>query len=305
MTFQPGSRIAIIGNPASGRGRGQASLAAVEQGLRARGFQPELLPTRSAGHAVELAREAALRAPALVVAVGGDGTLRDVSEGLLAARQTAPTHLPVPLALVPSGTGNDFARTLGIPRVPDAALNTALEGATRELDAWLWNGTPFLNVAGLGLDAAVGKEVNESHHKLRGTLAYVAALFTVLRHYQPFELSLQWEGGEWSGRAWLAAFGNGKCYGGGMQIAPAAVPDDGLLDLVVVEDVPKLELIRQLPGLFSGKHVRHPRVRTFRVARVSVSAPPQPVTLDGELIASPPAEIVLSPYRLPVRVPKR
>jgi diacylglycerol kinase (ATP) len=292
----PEQRVAVIANPASGRGAGAVRLRSALEILRARGIHPRALPTERPGHAIELARTAAAEGADLVIALGGDGTVRDVVEGL--------GDGDLALGIVPGGTGNDLARSLGIPRELEPALRTAVEGGERRLDVWLWSDTPFLNVVGLGLDAAVARAVNERFRRLKGTAAYVAALAATLPGFRPFALSLQWPEGEWSGRAWLAAFANARCYGGGMQIAPAAVPDDGLLDVIVVEDVSKLELLRQFPGIFSGRHVKHPRVRSFRVSRVEVEAEEQAVTVDGELIARAPASVIRAGYSLRVRVPR-
>jgi diacylglycerol kinase (ATP) len=209
----------------------------------------------------------------------------------------------LPIGLIPAGTGNDLARTLGLPRNPTQALQIALHGAERRLDLWRWNQSLFVNVAGVGLDAAVAGEVNSRSNRLHGAPAYVAALARVLPRFQPPALTLEWPEGRWQGAAWLTAFGNGQCYGGGMKIAPAAVPDDGLLDVVVIEDVSRGELLRQFPLLFSGGHVKHPRVRVFRASHVKIDGAAQAATIDGELIGTVPATIIRAEWTLRLRVP--
>ena len=288
-------RLYLLGNPASGRGAGARAIESARALLAKQGLTPTVLPTRHAGHAVELAREAAVAEADLLLVLGGDGTVRDAVEGMGGAE--------VPVGILPGGTGNDLARTLGLPCDLPAALEIALGGRERLLDVWHWNETPFVNIAGVGLDAAVAGMVNRKFRRLRGTLAYLAAFCMTMPRFRPLKLELTWDGGGWSGRAWLAAFANARCYGGGMQIAPDAVPDDGLLDIVVIEDVPRLELLRQFPGLFKGTHVRHPRVRTFRVAGARAGAEPQDATIDGELIGSPPATLRRAANGFRVRVP--
>jgi diacylglycerol kinase (ATP) len=288
-------RVVLLGNPASARGAGAARLAAVEAALRSRGVELVVLRTERPAHAVELARSAAEGRAALLVVSGGDGTVRDAVEGLLGSA--------VPLGIVPGGTGNDLVRTLGIPADLDRAVTIALSERERTLDVWSWGGVPFLNVAGLGLDAAVATEVNERLRGLRGTLAYVVALMRVLPRFAPVPLALRWPEGEWSGSAWLAAFGNGQCYGGGMKITPAAVPDDGLLDVTVITGISRAELLRQFPKIFSGSHVQHPAVLTFMASRFEVDAPPQRATIDGELIGTVPALVEKVPAAIRVRVP--
>lgn len=291
----------LLGNPVSGRGRGALALAKTEALLQARGLAVTVLRTAGPADAIRLARQAAEEGAELLLVSGGDGTIRDAVEGLLSV-PGAPSTTTV--GILPSGTGNDLARTLGIPRDLARAVTIALDGIDRELDVWRWNDTPFLNIAGVGLDAAIAGAVNRKFRTLRGPLAYLAGVLHTLPRFHPFPLTLRFPKEEWSGLVWLAAFANAKCYGGGMQIAPAANPDDGLLDVVVVEETSRAELLRQLPGLFSGQHVSHPKVRIVRAEAVEVIAPRQEVTLDGELIGSTPGLIRRDPARLRVRVPR-
>jgi YegS/Rv2252/BmrU family lipid kinase len=258
----------------------------------------EIRPTERPRHAADLAREAAEGGAGLVLVCGGDGTVRDAAEGLA----QVPAERRPPLALLPAGTGNDFSRTLGVPSDLKEALRTAFSGRTLQIDHWSWNDTGFVNVAGVGLDAAVAAEVNRRYRSMRGAIPYVLGLLAVLPRFKPVDLRLRWPEGEWAGRAWLAAVGSGRFYGGGMMIAPGAAPDDGLLEVVVVEDVSRLELLFQFPGIFRGAHVRHPRVRTFTVSELEVDAAPQDVTLDGELEGRTPAR-VRRRGTIPIRVP--
>lgn len=293
----PPRDLALIYNPASGRGRGARFADELVQQLAGRGLQVRRLPTRAPGQAVELARQVAREGADLLLALGGDGTLRDVAEGLAGAS--------LPVGLLPSGTGNDLARALGIPLELPAALEVALGGTPRALDVWRWNETPFVNIAGVGVDAAVGAAVNRRFRHLGGTLAYVAAFLTTFPTYQPFEVRLRSPQEEWSGKVWLAAFANGLCYGGGMKIAPTAVPDDGLLEVVVIEAIPRLELLTQFPRIFSGTHLRNPRVRLLRVTEIEVEAAPQQATIDGEIIGTTPARITRAEGCLTILVPRK
>lgn len=296
-------RIMVIANPVAGRGRGARALEWLRNLLTARGLSAQVLTTERSGHAGELAQRAAAAQAELLLVLGGDGTLRDVAEGLAAAGRLSS----ISVALLPSGTGNDLARALGIPSALPDALNAALSGHDYPLDLWMWDDRLFLNVAGVGLDAAVAGKVNREFRHLRGTAAYLAGFLSTFPTYQPFSLSLQWsESGssaEWRGNAWLAAFGNGTCYGGGMHITPAALANDGLLDVVVVEDISRGELLRQFPGIFAGTHVRHPRVRSFRVSEVRVETTGHEATLDGELLGRTPAVITRLTERLRLRLP--
>lgn len=292
-----GLRVALLANPVAGRGRGAAVLREALRELEHREIPFQAWTTATGRDAVRLARE--LPPVDLLFLVGGDGTLRDAVDGLI--QRSAP---PPPVALLPAGTGNDLARHLGLPGQLKELIHVGIHGAERSLDVWRWNDVPFVNVAGIGLDAAVARAVNRSRGRLRGMAAYLAALATVLPRAQPFPLRIEWPGGLWHGRVWLAAFANATHYGGGLPIAPNALPDDGCLDVVVVESVPRLELLRQLPRLMRGAHLSHPRVKRFRVEEVGLDAPPQDATLDGELLAGAPARICRAAFRLRVRVPE-
>lgn len=289
-------RIALIVNPRSGRGRGEALCRRVQAELLRRGLPVQVLATEAPSHAVELARCAAPGVD-LVLVLGGDGTVRDVADGLEQGQFSGA------VGILCGGTGNDLARALQIPSELEASLDLALTGTERSVDLWRWNRSLFVNVAGLGLDAAVASLVNRRYRSMRGSLPYILALLTLLPRYKPQEIRITCSGGEWGGQAWLAAFGNGRFYGGGMEIAPTAVPDDGLLDAVVIGAVPKVELLRQLPGLFRGAHAGHPAVTFLRSDAFQVEAADQEVTIDGELIDRAPGVIRRVERALRVRVP--
>jgi YegS/Rv2252/BmrU family lipid kinase len=294
---EPPRHAVLIANPVSGGGSGRTVAEQAMAALGRRHVAVDLRYTQSAGDAERLAREAVADGADLLLALGGDGTIRDVAVGL--------GDSGVPLALLPAGTGNDHIPTHRLPSDLEEALVIALQGRDLPRDLWLWNERPFLNVAGFGIDAATAAVVNTKLFALRGALAYLVGLVITLPSYQPLPITLRWEccgnASEWNGRAWLCAFANGKFYGGGMRIAPEAEPDDGLLDIVIVEDVAKGELLQQLPGLFSGRHVMHPRVKVFRAERLQVEAPQHVVSLDGELYEGPPAVITRAPYSVNVR----
>ncbi len=270
-------------------------MTAVSESCSTYGVKCTCMQSLAPGHSEDLARTACSMGSDLVIAVGGDGTVRDVMAGLQGSR--------VPLGLVPAGTGNDLARTLGIPVDVERAVGIALSGRSRRLDVWLWNGVPFVNVAGVGMDAAVARVVNERFKFLTGAAAYVAGFLTVFPRYKAMRVKLNWENGAWDGSAWLVAVANGQYYGGGMKVAPAAVPDDGYLSVIVVEGIPRGQLLCQFPRLFTGTHVRHPGVRCIQVRELSISGDAHIATIDGELLASTPATIRMSAHGCVFRTP--
>jgi YegS/Rv2252/BmrU family lipid kinase len=264
-------------------------------------WELEVAETAGPGHAAELAREAAGRGLDAVLAIGGDGTANEVACGLLGT-DTA-------LGLVPMGSGNGLARSLGIPLRPEAALSV-LEGAVvRRMDVGTVNGRPFLNVAGAGFDAAVGMAFHEHTRRggRRGIFTYVRMGIRSMFGYRAGVWDLDADGQRFQGRALLVTFANGRQYGAEAVIAPGSRLDDGLLDVVVLEDAPLLVLLLHAPRLFLGGLPRFRGYRRFPAAQaVLVSEQPSLFHRDGE--PEEPAarlEVGLLPRALSVLVPRR
>jgi diacylglycerol kinase (ATP) len=287
-------RITVIVNPAAGRG----GVRSVDR-LLPRLDTPRLLVTTAPGDAERFAREVASEG-GIVVAAGGDGTVGEVAAGL--SGSTAA------LAVYPVGTGNDFARTIGIGTSLEAAAKTICEGRRRTIDMIRWRCGDReglgVNVAGCGFDALVAERINKGFRVLRGTPAYIAAVAVTLGSYRPATMRLTVDGETTETTVMLCAVANACSYGGGMRVAPTAELDDALLDVVVVEGVSKVDFIRAFPSVFSGAHLSHPRVRHLRGLAVSIVAdPPLPVLSDGELVGCTPATFEVLPGVLHVMVP--
>ena len=177
---------------------------------------------------------------ALVVAWGGDGTMNEVARVLAFG--------PVPLALVPAGSGNGLARDLGVPHDPAAALAAATAGRPWRIDAGEVNGGLFFNVAGLGLDARIAHAFAANRGR-RGLLRYLQIGVRELARYQPRDYEIFWDGGHRAAPALFVALANSRQYGGHGCIAPAAVLDDGRFDLVIVDDLPLWRVLRAIAGV--------------------------------------------------------
>lgn len=291
-------KVRAILNPRAGL-RARGALESVSRSVPSR-RELEVRVTEHAGHARELAAEAARTGFDLVLAVGGDGTANETAWGLLGSETV--------FGLVPVGSGNGLARGLGIPLRPAAAL-AALEAAVeRRMDVLRANGRPVLNVAGAGFDAEVGAEFHA--HGLRGgrrgVLPYV--FFGARRLLTRPARSWSLAAGEFrfEGRAQVVAFANGRQYGGAAVIAPGSRLDDGLMDVVVIEDAPRLVLLLNAVRLFVGGLEGFRRYRRRPVAAAVLEGPaPFDFHRDGEPEARVARlEVTLDPRALRVLVPR-
>jgi YegS/Rv2252/BmrU family lipid kinase len=298
--------VCLIVNPSAGGGKAARVLPGVLQALEEHGLNVRCELTRDLGHARELARDAAL-ASETVVCLSGDGLIGAVADAL---RET-PGAL---IGVLPGGRGNDLARVLGIPADPVLACATIANGIARPMDLGLvCETTPdgperaFVGIASVGFDSEANAIANKAPTWLGGLVYAYGALRTLL-FWRParFEIELTHPGashvgGQTSGlqreRHSFAGYTVGACnsktYGGGMRAAPDALLDDGLLDVVVLENVGKLRfLTRILPKVFSGAHVREPSVRSFRAREVAISAD-RPFTMyaDGDPIGELPVRV--------------
>jgi YegS/Rv2252/BmrU family lipid kinase len=251
-------KVRAIVNPRAGTGS-RPTLPALRQSRR--DWEVEIALTDGPGHARDLARDAAREGAGVVLAVGGDGTANEVAEGLLGSETV--------LGLVPVGSGNGLARALRIPLAPARALACLERAESRPIDVGLVDGRPFLNVAGAGLDAEIGAAFHA--HGLdggrRGVLGYVREGARLVLSRQPVRFRLEADGltREWT--ALLVTFANGPQYGGGAVVAPRARLDDGLLEVVAIEDASLPEILANAPRLFLGGVERFRRYR-----RVAVTA---------------------------------
>lgn len=231
----------------------------------ARHLDVEVCVTEGPGHARELARAAARRGDETVLAVGGDGTANEAAWGLLGS-ETA-------LGLVPVGSGNGLARAVGIPLRAGRALGALAGSVRRRIDVGFANGRPFLNLAGAGFDAAVGADFHARGRNggRRGILSYVRLSLARALVHRPEEWRLTTDAEGFEGRAWVVAFVNGRQYGAGAVIAPQARLDDGRLDVVVFEAVPRLAVLANAPRLFLGGIGGFRGYRHFAASRAVLS----------------------------------
>lgn len=285
-------RTLVIANPRSGRSRGLGAAEKAARVMSGGGWDVTVRATGSPGDGARLAQEAARQGYDAVFACGGDGTLSQVVAGLL--------DTGIPAGLIPAGTGNDFARTVGLSRDPAEAARQALGGHAQAVDLLEANGGAAwsLNVMGVGFDAAVAARMNRRLRLTGGAFAYITAVVQELTFHCATEVMLAVDGEVWQGLALLVAIANAQSYGGGMRIAPLASIDDALLDVVLVEAIGRLEFARSFPRVFRGAHLTHPAVRTWQGREVSLTTPqPCPVLIDGDLAGETPLTVRVSPRR--------
>jgi YegS/Rv2252/BmrU family lipid kinase len=292
----PVRRLALIVNPVAGGGRPARALPQVQAELRARGVEQRFEYTKSLGHARELALEAASGGE-VAVAFGGDGLIGAVAGAL--------KHTGGVVGILPGGRGNDLCRVLGIPLKAAAACGVLVSGVERELDLGEAGGRTFAGIASCGFDSVVNRIANDTT-VVRGSAVYGLALLRALPSWRAagFEVSL--DGGQvrrFTGYSVAAA--NSRQFGGGMRLAPGASLTDGLLDVVIIEDMPRLRYLRLAPTVFSGRHVRYREVSVVRGREVRISAT-EPFTLyaDGEAIAELPVTVRVLPGAVRVLVPQ-
>lgn len=271
--------ITLVINPAAGRGR-VAHLAPQisETARRLAGEQPlEVVLTQAPGHAIEITQKAVPHSR--VVAVGGDGTVHEVIRGLAGSDKI--------LGVVPIGSGNDFARMVGLKGMGlEAALQLAFQGQPGTVDLGYVDDHPFGASLGFGFDAAVARKALSAPTFLTGMPRYLYSIFAVLKELSLPILRLE-SGGQvlYEGKALLGALMNSSTYGGGIPIAPGAVHTDGMLAGVVAGEFSKLGVLGILPKLLQGKHVLDPRIRQFSGKEFRVSFDrPVAAHVDGELL---------------------
>jgi YegS/Rv2252/BmrU family lipid kinase len=288
-------------NPASANGSTGKRWPELERRAAALGLTGPTLMSERPGHLTELASQAVADGATQLVVVGGDGTVHEVVNGVAGADS-------VELAILPRGTGRDFARSLGLPKRFDDAVKVALSGRVRSVDAGratfergeAW----FANFAGAGISGAIARDANASSKALGGRLSFMISTVRVFARWKSAAVEAEVDGERRSGPMFEIVAMNGPYAAGGMQLAPDATADDGWLDCVFFGDVTKLDFLTTFPKIYRGRHLAHPKIELLRGRAVTIeSDPPLPVVLDGEQPGMTPARFEIVPGALRVRAP--
>ena len=275
---------------------GRESLALATERLEACGIEPV---HRDCGTREELSE--IIRADGgdvdLVAVGGGDGTMNAAADGLIATG--------LPLGILPTGTANDLARTLGIAPDLDAACKVIAGGHTRTIDLGLVNGYPFFNVASLGLAAELARELTREVKRRWGKFGYALAAARVLARARPFRAVIESEEGSVRVRTLQIAVGNGRFYGGGNMVEKTAAIDDQHLDLYSLEFRRAWKLALMARSFRYGEHGAWDEVRAIRAKEFDVQTrSPKPINADGEIVTQTPAHFTIRPNAVRVFVPE-
>jgi diacylglycerol kinase (ATP) len=292
--------VVVVANPSAGRGKGAKLIPRVDALLRSLGVSHSLHICEGPADPERLSRAAALDGAEIVAALGGDGQVGACANGVLGTGTA--------LAVIPSGTGNDFARHIGLDRKdPLSAVRLLSKPAYKQIDVVKVTTAErerhYVNVGGAGFDSDVNEHANKVR-RLQGTPKYIYSTFVTLARFTPGKFVVTVDGDEHPFQGMMLAVGNGTSYGGGMRVTPDARSDDGLLDVCVIQELPKWQFVKTFPKVFSGKHVDHPAVTMLRGKEIGISAErPFQVYADGEPVGHLPATFSVVPAALRVVVP--
>ena len=320
MSGPTNAPIYAIVNPASGGGRTGRDWPEIQKKLET--ALGEITPLFTDGPATpnhlpaaNLAREAADRGAALIIAVGGDGTINETINGLF--HDTTDGQAPAPLGILNTGTGGDFRKTFDLPADLDACIDRLANGDSRTIDIGRLtfnadNNQPlarhFNNIASFGMSGAVDRAVNNARiSKLfGGSFTYLWATLSTALRYRPQPVRIRTESGlDEVINVGIAAVANGRFFGGGMMMAPEANPQDGAFDLVIMRDTSVGDLFKDSGALYDGTHVENEKVivtRTTWVEAEPINTKPVLLDIDGEAPGKLPARFDILPGALTLRV---
>jgi YegS/Rv2252/BmrU family lipid kinase len=286
----------IILNPLAGPAEQIVEVQRARALWEAHGWTVEWCATQYAGHAIELARQAAAAGCDLVVAAGGDGTVNEVVNGIAGTSAA--------LAVLPVGTGNVWVREMKLPLRPEAAAAALLDGATYTLDLGQANDRYFLLMAGIGFDASVVRRTPPALKRRLGIMAYLIQGFTIARNIRGTRVRIELDGRPITGRILMILISNSRLYGGFVQITHHASLTDGLLDVAVIKGQDARSAPLHLLSIFLRQHQLDPDLLYYRAREVRVSGPvPLDVQVDGDTIGRTPMSFRVVPGALQVWLP--
>jgi len=292
------SRFYFIVNPVAGSGRSKEWFEQAAKELERRGVDFSYDYTEGRDHGAQLAKAAAERGEQAVISVGGDGTAREIAGSLL--------HTGVPMGIFPFGTGNDFGSALGLKVDPIGAMEDLLNAQPASIDAAAANDTIFINAAGTGFDVDVIRNTEKYKRRFNGMLPYMLGIMKSLIHLKWDHFVITADGETFEEDAILIDACNGTRLAGGIKVAPSAELNDGLLDVCIVRKLSRLGVLRVLPSVVKGKHLKSPHVRYLKAKELRLeSTRENTLNLDGELGSSTPVTFKILPGALTLLLPPK
>ena len=290
----------FIVNPVAGKGKTLGLIPEIELYCESNNYEYEIIITKYPGHATEIAKVNSTDQTMRIYSVGGDGTLNEVLNGMAGSCCS--------LAVIPSGSGNDFIKSIVGENPPKNIIKSTIEGVERLIDYARVNDKYFINIASVGFDAEVAYQ--SSHFKklplITGKMAYILAIFSSIIACRNHPMEIKVDDRVISGKTLLAAVGNGNYYGGGMLALPDARVDDGLYDICHVDAQKRLRILMLFPKFMKGQHASIKGVHFYRGKKVEITvSKPIPMNLDGEIILERKASFEIFPKSLRFIVPAK
>ena len=292
------SRYYFIVNAVAGSGRSGDWFERAAAEMANRGMNFAFDYTDGVDHAARLAAAAVERGEQAIVSVGGDGTAREVASSLV--------NTGVPMGVFPFGTGNDFASALGLKVDPIGALEDLLRATPVPIDAAMANDRVYINAAGTGFDVDVIHNTEKFKRRFNGMLPYMLGILKSLMHLKPFRITVTVDGEAFEEEALLFDACNGPRFAGGINVAPIAALNDGLLDVCILKKLGIIGFLMLLPSFVKGKHLGSPHIRYFKAKEIRLeSSRESTLNLDGELGSSTPVTFKILPGALTMLLPPK
>jgi len=283
----------FIVNPIAGGGKAYSLMPGLIAFMKKSGKDFDIYETQGPQDAIEAARNAAKDGYDIVVAVGGDGTLNEVLNGIVGTEAI--------LAVVPGGKGNDFATAVKMPSAIEPVCQVLLDANIKLIDLGKVMDRYFINSVGIGFDAAVAERVNRGVKPFKGVSAYIYAVLEMLISYKTIEMEIDLGDGLFTCKPTLVAVGIGQAYGGGMKILPDAIQDDGLFDVCILDEMKKPLMLYHFPKVFKGKLKHLKESKMFRTREVKIKMSDlRPMHLEGEILRGDYMHFTIEEKAVPV-----
>lgn len=254
-------KILFIVNPVAGKGRALKAIPIIKELMNKESLSYKIVETTRPKEAIDIAYNGIQQGFEIITAVGGDGTVNEVAQGIMKSGKGC-------LGIIPAGTGNDLARSLDIPIDIKESIKCIIKGKHKGIDVGEVNGRYFFNVASIGFDSEIVKNTNNIKKYLKGKFAYTVGLLKTLISYKSKQMEIELDNKKIEMKTLLLAVANGKYYGGGMKISPMAVIDDDYFHTCVIKDISKLKLFFIFPSVFKGNHTRYKDYVSFYKSRI-------------------------------------